>query len=190
MDREIQNGLEDYLHGQNAKARPKPQTFGGAHGLMGAAGVNFEQRLNSADDQTRREVAAFRETASMLHSLQCTDDAIQPAAGFYARVMERIEAERASNSFWSLFLNPQFSRRLLFASAALLVLLGVTLATTENRTGLFGTAAPELVEVKSFDMPQDFAVDSASQPIEAGLVSHNESDGHDQMLVELTSYQQ
>jgi len=104
--------------------------------------------------------------------------------------MERIEAERASNSFWSLFLNPQFSRRLLFASAALLVLLGVTLATTENRTGLFGTAAPELVEVKSFDMPQDFAVDSASQPIEAGLVSHNESDGHDQMLVELTSYQQ
>ena len=191
MDPEIQNGLEDYLHGQNAKARPKPM---GAKpmGLMGSvdSAANFTQRLSAADGQTRLQVEAFRETAGLLHSLQAPEEVPLPSANFYARLIERIEAERAGNSFWSIFLNPQFSRRLVFASAALLVLLGVTLATTENDVGLFGTAAPELVEAQTFSAPQDLAMDSASQPIEAGLVSHNEADGHDQMLIELTAYTQ
>jgi hypothetical protein len=192
MDPKIQNGLEDYLHRHNAGAKQKPQ----AMGLMGNAGSSFdgsafEEALGAADEATRREVTAYRETAGMLHALQCPEDAPQPSANFYARIMERIEAERASNSFWSIFLNPQFSRRLVFASAALLILLGVTLATTDStNVGLFGTAAPELVEAQMFGGGQDIAVETASQPIEAGLVSHDDAEGHDQILATLTTFQQ
>jgi len=190
MDPEIQNGLEDYLHGLNGRARAKPQ----AQSFVGKASDNFAQRLNQTDAETRRQIAEFTQTASMLHALQPpTDenamDSLQPSPGFYARVMERIEAKRASSSFWSVFLNPQFSSRLLLASGALLILLGVSLAVSDSDTGLFGTAIPELVEAQPFGMPEDLAVESASQPIEAGFVSHNES-GHDQMLVQLATYPQ
>jgi hypothetical protein len=184
MDPEIQKGLEDYLHGRNAKARVKSPAH--AQNL----GQGFEERLAQADEATRSEMAEFTRTASLLHALQAPDDeSLQPAPGFYARVMERIEAQRAGNSFWSVFLNPQFSARLLMASGVLLVLLGVTLATTENDQGLFGTAAPELVEVQQGDMMPDFAMETASEPIEVGLVSHSET-GHDQMLVQLATYQE
>jgi hypothetical protein len=188
MDPQIQNGLEDYLHRQNARAKQRPQ----AMGLMGDRGSDFEQALQATDQTTRNQVEAYRETAGMLHALQCPEDAPQPSANFYARIMERIEEERASNSFWSIFLNPQFSRRLVFASAALLVLLGVTLATTDStNVGLFGTAAPELVEAQPFSASDDFVFDSANQTAEPGqLVNHNESEGHDQMLATLATFQQ
>jgi hypothetical protein len=183
MDREIQNGIEDYLHGHNGKAQPKA-----SRGLMDP-GAAFEGRLNQADAETRREVAEFRQTASMLHQLQTPADVPEPAAGFYARVIERIEAERASNSFWSIFLNPQFSRRLLFASATLLVLLAVTFASTDGNPGWFDTAAPQLVESQPLPFMDDIAAENPSEPIEVGLVSHSES-GHNQMLLELTTFEQ
>ena len=190
MDPKIQNGLEDYLHRQNARAKQRSQ----AMGLVGDVSSNFEQTLQAADPATRSEVEAYRETAGMLHALQCPegDDVPQLSANFYARILDRIEAERASNSFWSIFLNPQFSRRLVFASAALLVLLGVTLATTDStNVGLFGTAAPELVEAQPFSASEDFVFDSANQTAAPGqLVNHNESQGHDQMLSTLTTFQQ
>src|SRR5512147_1383201 len=109
MDPEIQNGLEDYLHGMNGKARAKPRVSS----LIGQTSESFEQRLQQADAETRRQITEFTQTASMLHTLQAPGDveSLQPSPGFYARVMERIEAKRASSSFWSVFLNPQFSSR-------------------------------------------------------------------------------
>jgi hypothetical protein len=190
MDPEIQKGIEDHLHRQNRGARPSRM-----RSLLGAApeaqNEAFDLRLSQADAATQQEVAAFRETAAMLHQLQVPADVedLQPSPGYYARLMERIEAERNSNSFWSIFLNPQFSRRLLFASATLLVLLAVTFATVEGDTGWFGTAAPELVE-NAFAVPEDFAVASAAEPIESGLARHTESDGHDQIFVELATFSQ
>jgi hypothetical protein len=189
MEREIQNGIEDYLHGLNAKARPAAGNVRSLIDPSAAAAGEFAQRLSQTDAETRREVAEFRQTASLLHQLQSPMEMPDQAPGFYARVMERIEAERASNSFWSIFLNPQFSRKLLLASAALLALLTLTFFTTENNAGWFGTAAPELVESRQMPVQEDFATANPSEPIEAGLVSHSES-GHDQMLVELASYQQ
>jgi len=190
MDPEIQNGLENYLHGRNAKAQAKTQPRSLVGGSM--PGNNFTQRLTASDAATQREVAEFEQTARFLHSLQVPDDLVdemQPMAGFYARVMERIEAQRAGNSFWSVFLNPQFSRRVLVASAALLVLLGVTLATTDDNSGLFGTAAPELVEAQPVPDNSFLPATEASfgGPADAAFVSHNES-GHDQMLVQLATY--
>lgn len=58
-----------------------------------------------------------------------------PAPGFYARVMERIEAQ-AAGSFWSIFLEPSFGRRLLYASLALFVVLGSAVWQTAGTTAI------------------------------------------------------
>jgi hypothetical protein len=54
---------------------------------------------------------------------------VDPAPGFYARVIERIEAQRV-NSFWSVFLEPVMARRIVYASLCLLVLLGSAVVST------------------------------------------------------------
>ena len=64
----------------------------------------------------------------LLQSLRCPDE-IMPRAGFYARVMDRVESQQ-SKSIWSVFLEPIFGRRLAMASAALMLLLGLTFFTT------------------------------------------------------------
>jgi hypothetical protein len=166
MDREIQDGLENYLHNRGAQNHANVQ--------------QFEQRLSGADAGTQRTVAEFVSTSEMLHTLRAEDAPALPA-NFYARVMERIEAQR-NNSFWSVFLNPQFSRRLVLASAALLVLLGVTLISIDGNQGLFGTAAPELVEAQPVAAPQEEAA-----PLPVDLAGHSDAD-HDEILVQLATY--
>jgi hypothetical protein len=51
------------------------------------------------------------------------NDELAPAPGFYARVMSRVEAEGAQQTFWSFFVDPSFTRRLAFASAAFALLM-------------------------------------------------------------------
>jgi len=67
--------------------------------------------------------------ASLLQSLRDVEE-MDPRPGFYARVMERIEAQ-TDLSIWSVFLQPAFARRLAVASATLAVLLGTYLISTE-----------------------------------------------------------
>jgi len=52
------------------------------------------------------------------------------APGFYARVVDLIEAQQKS-SFWNVFLEPAFCRRLVATSLTLACLLGGYLAFTE-----------------------------------------------------------
>jgi len=99
MDPEIQNGLENYLHGLNAKARAKVDAKAQMRGLVGGTmpGDNFTQRLTSSDAATQRQVAEFEQTARFLHSLQVPDDLVdemQPMAGFYARVITHRSSAR------------------------------------------------------------------------------------------------
>ena len=62
---------------------------------------------------------------SLLAGLKAPEE-VSPRAGFYARVMDRIETQRGK-SIWSVFLEPLFGRRLALASAILMVLLGAAL---------------------------------------------------------------
>jgi hypothetical protein len=55
----------------------------------------------------------------------------EPQPGFYARVMERIEAE-GPISIWNLFVESAFGRRIAVASMALALLLGVYLVSVER----------------------------------------------------------
>lgn len=76
---------------------------------------------------------------------------LEPRAGFYARVVERIDSQR-QNSFWSIFLEPAFGRRIAMASAALVVLMGVYLFSTEPGTRhLTNMHAPEPAVVQMLD---------------------------------------
>lgn len=82
------------------------------------------------------EVEAMKAQLSLLGLLRPSDEA-EPTAGFYARVMQRIE-ESAPVSVWSFFINSAFSTRLAYASLAVALLLGTYLITEESQDGHIG----------------------------------------------------
>src|SRR5580698_1297900 len=84
------------------------------------------------------ELRGLEAQSRLLRSLGDARDA-EPRAGFYARVMERIEAQQPF-SIWSVFLDRKFGFRLAVASGALAALLGGYLLTSEPGTPETGVA--------------------------------------------------
>jgi len=122
MHQPIRDNLEEYLKGS---ARKVPQEFE----------AHLEACQNCAG-----ELGVFQAQAEMLRSLQLNGD-IEPRAGFYARVMDRIEKDGRS-SIWAVLLQPNFGRRIAMASAVLVVLLGTYFVTAES-TEPITPATPE-----------------------------------------------
>lgn len=81
--------------------------------------------------ECREEVAAMRRQARAFRALRANDDTLGPRAGFYARVMERIEAQRPID-IWELFSDSAFARRIAMASVAMTVLFGFYLVSSER----------------------------------------------------------
>ena len=109
MDNFMKENLEDYLSG----------------GLLGRRKEEFESYL-SANPKAAEELARYRETASLLHELRAPEEdgmPVQPAPGFYARVMSQVEEERGV-PFWAAFLEPVLVKRLAFVSLMWFLLLG------------------------------------------------------------------
>ena len=127
MHQPIQDSLEDYLSGR----------------LSGERLAAFEAQLNmSAED--RATVELIERQAKALRSLKVE---AEPAPGFYARVMDRIEAQRGV-SLWALFLEPVFGKRLAFGALAFFVLLsGVAFTSSSSDNGVVASAVPEQVLV-------------------------------------------
>jgi anti-sigma factor RsiW len=116
--------------------------------LQGAAGrqtSNDVARHLSGCEACRDEVSGMREQNRVLRSLRAADPP-EAAPGFYARVLERIEAQRNS-SMWSAFLDPIFDRRVVATSLALAVLLGGFLAFSEANIAP-PTSAEAIMEVQ------------------------------------------
>ncbi|MBZ5610939.1 MAG: hypothetical protein LAP38_21960 [Acidobacteriia bacterium] len=111
MHEPIRDNLEDYLRGPAGRI---PQEFG-AH--------------LEACEECAGELKGLETQARMLRSLKAGQE-VEPRAGFYARVMERIE-ERAQASIWAILLRPRIGRRLAVASAVLALLLAGYLVSTE-----------------------------------------------------------
>ena len=95
-----------------------------------------KQHLENCED-CRVELEQMRAQAALLRSLRQSEE-MEPRAGFYARVMERIEAQGAV-SIWNVFSESPFGRRIAVASMALALAIGAYLFTTEQRPQ--GTAA-------------------------------------------------
>jgi len=81
--------------------------------------------------ECREEVSALRSHAAMLRTLRANDENLAPRPGFYARVMERIEAQRPID-IWQLFFDSVFGRRIAMASMALAVLFSLYLVSSER----------------------------------------------------------
>jgi hypothetical protein len=123
MHQPIRDNLEDYLKGQ---ARKMPQDFR-AHQDFQAH--DFQSHLDACGE-CASELRMLETQSEMLRSLRAGAD-MEPRAGFYARVMDRIE-QQGPSSIWSILLQPNFGRRLAMASAALVLLLGTYLVTSER----------------------------------------------------------
>ena len=79
-------------------------------------------------DECRSEVEAMREQARMLRNLRAE---AEPRAGFYARVIERIETQ-GPLSIWNVVFDSPFGRRIAVASMALALILGLFLVSSEE----------------------------------------------------------
>ena len=154
MHREIRDHLEEVL----ARPAEKASTYS-AH--------------LAACKECRDEIAALREQAELLREWRAPAEA-EPRPGFYARVIERIEAQGA-RSIWNLFFESAFGRRIAVAAMALALLLSVSLVTLER------SAEPLVANQGSAVIPGE------DQP---GLVLTEAGADKDAVLVNLVTYRE
>jgi hypothetical protein len=103
--------------------------------LAGTVDGLCERHLDECEE-CRAEVAAMREQRGLLRTLRAGGEIgrpveIEPSAGFYARVMERIESQGVV-SIWSLFFDSPVGRGLAMASMVIALSLGVYLVSMER----------------------------------------------------------
>ena len=156
MHEPIKDNLEEYLNGCREKV---PQEFH-AH-LRACEGCASELKL-------------LEMHSGMLRALRHGED-LEPRAGFYARVMERIE-DQSRSSIWSVFLEPRFGRRLAVASAALILLLATYLVTTEP-------GGPDIAPVTAVVM-----TGTQSPDVTIAEDTPEQQQQRDAILVDLASY--
>jgi len=76
------------------------------------------------------ELREMRLHSGVIKALRATE-VPEPAAGFYARVLQRVEAQ-GRPSFWNLLLDPIFGQRLVYATGALFLLMASFLLATSG----------------------------------------------------------
>jgi anti-sigma factor RsiW len=160
MHQLIRKNLEEYLKGS-----------------LSEIPVEFHRHLGECEE-CARELRRLEAQSQLLRSLQSAGDAA-PRPGFYARVMERIEAQQPF-SIWSVFLDRKFGFRLAVASGMLAALLGGYLVTSEpggSETG-FATVAVSGA-ASGAGLRQDASLDQAGAQQQ-----------RDAVLVDLASYRQ
>jgi hypothetical protein len=94
-------------------------------------------------------VDVMQEQTQLFSSLRAGED-IEPAGGFYARVMQRIE-ERAKDSIWAVFVYSPFGKRLALASLSVAVLLCSYVVAAEKLDGHL--TAESAVQQVHYDVP-------------------------------------
>lgn len=82
--------------------------------------------------ECREEISVLRQQASLLRTLRPPQEDLAPRPGFYARVMERIEAQRPID-IWQLFFDSALGRRIAVASVALALLCSFYLVSSERQ---------------------------------------------------------
>jgi anti-sigma factor RsiW len=117
--------------------------------LEGKAGPNGVRRHLQSCPQCADELALLEDQKDLLRSLRVGEE-VEPAAGFYARVMQRIE-ERAKESIWAVFVYSPFGKRLALASFSVAVLLSSYVVAEEKLDGHL--LQPSSVQQVHYDVP-------------------------------------
>ncbi|HYL39248.1 MAG TPA: hypothetical protein VEV17_25235 [Bryobacteraceae bacterium] len=158
MHQPIRDNLEEYL-GTSAGRLPR----------------EFQAHLEACEE-CAEEVRMLEAQARMLRGLQAGQP-VEPRAGFYARVMDRIEAQ-ADSSIWSVLLQPRIGRRLAVASAVVALLLAGYLVSSE-------AIQPSVVSAPSIAATQAPSPEPAATPD-----TLEEQQQRDAVLVNLASFRQ
>lgn len=130
-----------------------------------------EEHLSKCDD-CRAELDGMRAQSALLR--QAFKVEMEPNPAFYARVMNRIETQ-ARPSVWSLFGESLFAKRLAYASATFLLLVGIGLMSSEQPSE-YASATPDVI----------LAEDNRYTPV--NMETDSERD-REVVLVNLTTYQ-
>jgi anti-sigma factor RsiW len=173
MHQHIRESLEDYLKAENylKESHLKDDEYSRGSGLP----AEFHAHLGECSECTE-ELQSLVAQSQLLRSLKSPPD-VEPRAGFYARVIERIESRPAS--IWSVFLDRKFGFRLALASAALVALLGTYLVTSEP-SGPEYSSAPAVVLTDTQQAAQVSALEN----------NPRQQQQRDAVLVDLASYHQ
>ena len=162
MHKPVKDNLEEYLRGLGeASIKPVPR--------------DMEAHLASCPG-CAGELSQLTSQAAALRALRAPADQ-EPRSGFYARVMQRIDEARATNSVWSAFLDPIFGKRLIYACATLVLLFGTYLVSTEP--GDTASNHEPTVAVAPVHQPAADDPDNGTSPQE-----------RDAVLVNLAAYQE
>jgi hypothetical protein len=113
----IRDRLEELLKGKS----PQPEVI---------------DHLASCSDCALELEAMKQQSALFRTTLQAPED-LEPAPGFYARVMQRIEDGRVY-SIWSVFTDNPSAKWLAYASLAVALLLGTWVIGVEREDGHLG----------------------------------------------------
>lgn len=137
MHDSVIDSLEDYLHGRGRA-------------------IEVEEHLRTCES-CRNEVEAMRAQSLLFRSLAAPAEA-EPVAGFYARVMNRIETQTRP-SVWSLFAESLFAKRLVYASATFLLLLGTFLVSSSSvGEDTYVASGPEAI-LSGEELPEPVTMD-------------------------------
>jgi hypothetical protein len=152
--------------------------------LSGELDVAGRKHLRECEECSA-EFAAMQSQAQALRELRAPSE-FEPRPGFYARVMERIEAEGAS--IWDLFFESIIGRRIAIASSVLAVLLGVYLFTAERSD----ESAIADQQPTTISMPAEFAneLEPLPQVQSVGLGSSYATPDQDAVLQNLVTYRE
>jgi hypothetical protein len=115
------------------------------------------------------EIEAMRAQTQLLKTLRPAV-VLEPSAGFYARVMQRIE-ESAKRSIWWVFVYSPAGKRLAYASLAVAVILGSYVVAAESSDGHL-TATSETRASGHYDAPVVGSADQQRSAVLANFVSH------------------
>ncbi|MBZ2176732.1 MAG: anti-sigma factor family protein [Acidobacteriota bacterium] len=153
MHRSVEDHIEDFLEGR--LDGPVREAF--------ASHVGVCRQCHDLVSQMMAHAGALR--------LLRAPAELEPAPGFYGRVMRRIEAEERP-SVWGLLLDPVFGRNLVYASAALVILMGVFLLSTEP------------VQHELASTPVQVLANSPAESVDG----ENPQNGRDSLLVTLANF--
>jgi predicted anti-sigma-YlaC factor YlaD len=120
-----------------------------SEGLEEAGSAGLHEHLRSCEECSA-EITAMQAHSALLRELRTPEEA-DPPAGFYARVLQRIE-ERAKESIWAVFVYSPFAKRLTYASFVLAALLGSYVVAQESRDGHL-TAPTMVAQGSRYDPP-------------------------------------
>ena len=131
---------------------------------------------------------ACRNRRALIRELRAPEDfAAELRPGFYARVMERIEAE-GPISIWNLFIESAFGRRIAVASLALALLIGVYVVTSE-RSAEDATIALQSQQV-SAEQTIVAGEDAPAREITRVDQSQTDQSSEDAVLANLVTYRE